>query len=63
MRQRTRSSSLPISTPIAAVDADATSGQVEQIVLADERVPAAFAGTPVRRLKVVPGRIVNIVVG
>jgi leucyl-tRNA synthetase len=45
------------------VSADATPEQVEQIVLADEKVRAALAGKAVRKLKVVPGRIVNIVAG
>jgi leucyl-tRNA synthetase len=33
----------------------------EKLVLADEKVQAALAGKSVRKLVVVPGRIVNIV--
>ncbi|MHC4588813.1 MAG: class I tRNA ligase family protein, partial [Planctomycetota bacterium] len=45
------------------VDTDAPSAEIEKLVLADERVQAALAGKSVRKLVVVPGRIVNIVAG
>jgi leucyl-tRNA synthetase len=43
------------------VDTDAPSEQIEQLVLADDKVQAALAGKSVKKLVVVPGRIVNIV--
>ncbi|MHC4415692.1 MAG: leucine--tRNA ligase [Planctomycetota bacterium] len=43
------------------VDADAPAKQIEQLVLADEKVKSALAGRNVRKVVVVPGRIVNIV--
>ena len=45
------------------VPADADRASVEALVLADERVVRALAGVPVRRVVVVPGRLVNIVTG
>ena len=47
----------------AEVPADADRDAVEAAVLADERVVRAIAGAPVKRVVVVPGRLVNIVVG
>ena len=47
----------------AEVPADADSASVEALVLADERVVRALAGAPVKRVVVVPGRLVNIVSG
>jgi leucyl-tRNA synthetase len=43
------------------VAADAPADQIEKLVLADEKVTAALAGKTVRKVVVVPGRIVNIV--
>ena len=37
-------------------------GDVEKLVLADEEVQRFLAGQPVKKLIVVPGRIVNVVV-
>jgi leucyl-tRNA synthetase len=45
------------------VDTDAASEQIEQLVLADDKVQAALAGKSVKKLVVVPARIVNIVAG
>jgi leucyl-tRNA synthetase len=45
------------------VDTDAPSADIEKLVLADEKVQAALAGKTVKKLVVVPGRIVNIVAG
>ncbi len=45
------------------VDADADPALIEAAVLADEKVKAALAGRSVRKVVVVPGKIVNIVVG
>ncbi|MHC4208611.1 MAG: leucine--tRNA ligase [Planctomycetota bacterium] len=45
------------------VDTDAPTAEIEKLVLADERVRAALAGKSVKKLVVVPGRIVNIVAG
>ena len=42
---------------------DYTVGATPALVLADERVVRALAGVPVRRVVVVPGRLVNIVTG
>ena len=47
----------------AVVPADADRDAVEAAVLADERVVRAVAGAPIKRVVVVPGRLVNIVVG
>ncbi len=44
------------------VPADADQATVEALVLADAGVHAALAGRPVRRVVVVPGRMVNLVV-
>ena len=44
------------------VPADAGSEQVEGAALADEKIVAALAGRPPRKLIVVPGRLVNVVV-
>jgi leucyl-tRNA synthetase len=44
------------------VPADATSEQVQAAALADEKVVAALAGETPRKLIVVPGRLVNVVV-
>ena len=44
------------------VPADADAKATEAIALADERIIAAIDGRPVRKVIVVPGRIVNIVV-
>ncbi len=43
------------------VDADADAEQIEQATLADEKIKAALAGKTVRKVVVVPGKIVNIV--
>ncbi len=43
------------------VPAEADAAQIEAAVLADDRVKAALAGKTVRKVVVVPGRIVNIV--
>ncbi|MHC4969404.1 MAG: leucine--tRNA ligase, partial [Planctomycetota bacterium] len=40
------------------VDTDAPTAEIEKLVLADERVRAALAGKSVKKLVVVPGRIV-----
>jgi leucyl-tRNA synthetase len=45
------------------VDTDAPSAEIERLVPADEKVTAALAGKTVKKLVVVPGRIVNIVAG
>ena len=45
------------------VPADATEAQVREKALADEAVSVHLAGVTVRKVIVVPGRIVNIVVG
>ena len=42
---------------------DATETQVREKALADEAVSVHLAGLTVRKVIVVPGRIVNIVVG
>jgi leucyl-tRNA synthetase len=44
------------------VPADATQEEVEKIALADDAVVKALAGGQPRKLIVVPGRIVNVVV-
>jgi leucyl-tRNA synthetase len=44
------------------VPADAAADQVEAAALADEKIVAALAGRPPRKLIVVPGRLVNVVV-
>jgi leucyl-tRNA synthetase len=44
------------------VAADAGSDQVEAAALADEKIIAALAGQPPRKLIVVPGRLINVVV-
>ncbi len=44
------------------VAAEATTEQVEAAVLADEKVAAALDGHAPRKLIVVPGRLVNVVV-
>lgn len=41
---------------------DLPPAEVERIVLADEAVIRFLAGQPVRKLIVVPGRIVNVVI-
>jgi leucyl-tRNA synthetase len=43
------------------VPADADTAQIEQVALADEKVKAALAGKTIRKVVVVPGKIVNIV--
>ena len=43
------------------VDANADAKQIEQATLADEKIKAALAGKTVRKVVVVPGKIVNIV--
>jgi leucyl-tRNA synthetase len=43
------------------VPADAAADQVEAAALADEKIVAALAGRPPRKLIVVPGRLVNVV--
>ncbi len=43
------------------VPADADAAQIEQAALADEKVKAALAGKTIRKVVVVPGKIVNIV--
>ena len=45
-----------------SVPADMPPGEVEKIALANEDVQKFLAGQPVRKLIVVPGRIVNVVV-
>ena len=45
------------------VDTDAPPAEIEKLVLADAKVQAALAGKTVKKLVVVPGRIVNIVAG
>jgi leucyl-tRNA synthetase len=40
---------------------DLPAAEVEKIVLADEAVVRALGGVPPRKLIVVPGRIVNVV--
>ncbi|MHC4082767.1 MAG: leucine--tRNA ligase [Planctomycetota bacterium] len=45
------------------VDTDAPTAEIEKLVLADGKVQAALAGKSVKKLVVVPGRIVNIVAG
>ena len=44
------------------VSKDATKEEVEKIALADDAVTKALAGGAPRKLIVVPGRIVNVVV-
>ena len=44
------------------VPADMTSAEVEKIALANEDVQKFLAGQPVKKLIVVPGRIVNVVI-
>jgi leucyl-tRNA synthetase len=44
------------------VPADATPEQVEAAALADEKVVAALAGGAPRKVIVVPGRLVNVVI-
>ena len=43
------------------VDANADAKQIEHATLADEKIKAALAGKTVRKVVVVPGKIVNIV--
>ncbi|HVZ94669.1 MAG TPA: class I tRNA ligase family protein, partial [Phycisphaerales bacterium] len=45
------------------VPAEADGAAVEKLALADEKVKAAVEGKTVRKIVVVPGRMVNIVVG
>ncbi len=45
------------------VDTDAPTAEIEKLVLADDKVQTALAGKTVKKLVVVPGRIVNIVAG
>lgn len=45
------------------VGAEASAAELEAAALADERVRAALAGKSVRRVVVVPGRLVNVVAG
>jgi leucyl-tRNA synthetase len=45
-----------------SVPADMPASEVEKIVLADDAVVKFLAGQPVKKLIVVPGRIVNVVV-
>jgi leucyl-tRNA synthetase len=45
------------------VPADTDDAGAESLALADERVARAIAGAPVRRVVVVPGRLVNVVTG
>ena len=45
------------------VPAAADASQVERLALADSKVIEAIAGAPVRKVIVVPGRLVNIVTG
>ena len=44
------------------VPKDATAGEIEALVLADEAVQRSLDGASPRKLIVVPGRIVNVVV-
>ncbi len=46
-----------------SVPADSAPGAIEAAALADERVRGAIAGRSVKKVVVVPGKIVNIVVG
>ncbi len=43
------------------VPADADAAQIEQAALADEKIKAALAGKTIRKVVVVPGKIINIV--
>lgn len=45
------------------VAADADAAAIERAALADERVAAAIAGKTVRKVIVVPGKIVNVIAG
>ena len=45
------------------VPADADREQIQEIALADERTQSALAGKPVKKVIIVPGRMVNIVTG
>jgi len=45
------------------VPAKADKGEVEQLVLADDRVRTYIEGKTVRKVIVVPGKLVNVVVG
>ena len=45
------------------VPADATDAELEAAARADERVAAALDGAEVRKVIVVPGRLVNFVIG
>ena len=45
-----------------SVPADMSASEVEKIVLADDAVVKFLAGQPVKKLIVVPGRIVNVVI-
>ena len=46
-----------------AMPADADEEAVKQIVLADEKILAALEGRKIRKLILVPGRIVNLIPG
>ena len=43
------------------VPADADPAQIEQAALADDKVKAALTGKTIRKVVVVPGKIINIV--
>jgi len=45
------------------VPSKASAADIEALVLADESVAQHLAGKPVRKVIVVPGRMVNIVTG
>lgn len=44
------------------VPADMAASEVEKLVLADDAVIKFLAGQPVKKMIVVPGRIVNVVI-
>jgi len=44
------------------VPADATPDQIEKLALADAKVQESIAGKPVKKVIVVPGKMVNLVV-
>ena len=45
------------------VPAGADHEQIQEIALADERTRTSMAGKPVKKVIIVPGRMVNIVTG
>jgi leucyl-tRNA synthetase len=44
------------------VPADMPASEIEKIALADEAVVKFLAGAPVKKIIVVPGRIINVVI-